>query len=225
VAVELWLRDNRATLDAEEQALMDTRIVEAKAEIRAMEGELTELENDIRQAADVVEGDAGHGRARLLAEEYRGQMDQELAIMRVTRSSMPGDLQGGLQRIDQQRAALDGVDNKLAEMQSALDAKVRDRVDEVRLAIAQEASKLDSLEQEHASLTNDTQALLGPVADRTLAAVGRQFRDLVLKADVGIIDVAWTRKQAETDKVNDLIREQQRRSSELESEFAEFLKE
>ena len=60
---------------------------------------------------------------------------------------------------------------------------------------------------------------------RTLAAVGRQFRDLVLKADVGIIDVAWTRKQAETDKVNDLIREQQRRSSELESEFAEFLKE
>jgi tetratricopeptide (TPR) repeat protein len=225
VAVELWLRDNRGKLDAEEQALMDTRIVEARGEIRALEEALGKLESEIRQAADLVEGDAGRGRARRLAEEYKGLMTEELAILRAARGSVAGDLQGGLQRIDQQRLALDAIDQRLADMQQALDGKVRDKVDEVRLAIAQEAARLDGLEQEHAGLTNETQALLGPVADRTLAAVGKQFRDLVLKADVGIIDVAWARKQTETDKVNDLIREQQRRSSELELEFAEFLRE
>ena len=48
----------------------------------------------------------------------------------------------------------------------------------------------------------------------------------VLSLDtLGIIDVAWARKQAETKKVNELIREQQERQNELENEFEDVLRE
>lgn len=225
VAVELWMRDTRGELSKEEQDLMDTRLVAARTETEALEAALAELESEIQRTSDIVEGDAGHGRARMLSAKFSGVQAKEIALLRAGRGSVPSELQGALQRIDQQRVALDGIDGELATMQTALDAKVRDRVDELRHSIAKEAAQLEAYAQEQSSLSGETQALLGPIADRTLAAVGQQFRDLVLKADVGIIDVAWTRKQAETEKVNDLIREQQRHSQELEAEFADFLKE
>ncbi len=225
VAVELWMRDSRADLSKEEQDLMDTRLVSARSETETLEAALAQIESEIRRTSDIVEGDAGHGRARMLAVAFSGVQSKEVALLRAGRASVPATMQGALQRIDQQRVALDGIDRELEAMQAALDAKVRDRVNELRHSIAKEAGQLEVYAQEQASLSGETQALLGPIADRTLAAVGKQFRDLVLKADVGIIDVAWTRKQAETEKVNDLIREQQRYSQELEAEFADFLKE
>jgi len=225
VAVELWMRDNRSGLDAEARTLMDNRLQEARAETRVLEQELAQLEREIAQASEVVGGDAGRGRAHQLGKEYAAVQNEELALLRQGRLSVPGELQGVLQRLDQQRTALDQISGRLESMQSSLDGQVKSRVDEVRYAIAQEVARLDTYEREQGTLAGETQALLGPVADRTLAAVGKQFRDLVLKADVGIIDVAWARKQQETEKVNDLIREQQRRNQELEAEFAEFLKE
>lgn len=225
VAVEMWLRDNRASLSPEEQALMDNRLSETRRETEGLERELATLERDLEQAGEVVAGDAGHGRVRELTASYDALQSKEIALLRAGRSSVPGEMQGALQRIDQQRVALDAIDAQLESMQAVLDGKVRQQVDEIRYSIAQEVGRLDKYEQEQNNLSAQTQGLLGPVADRTLAAVGKQFRDLVLKADVGIIDVAWARKQVETEKVNDLIREQQRRSQELEAEFVDFLKE
>jgi hypothetical protein len=45
----------------------------------------------------------------------------------------------------------------------------------------------------------------------------------VLKADVGIIDVAWARKQQVTDRVAKVVREQQDRTRELETEFQDVI--
>ena len=101
---------------------------------------------------------------------------------------------------------------------------MKERVDEIRKEIAVEVNRLAQYEVEHGQLTGETDDLLGPVASRTLESVSQQFRDLVLRADVGIIDVAWARKQVETEKVNELIKEQRERTQELEEEFADVLK-
>ena len=62
-----------------------------------------------------------------------------------------------------------------------------------------------------------------PVAADSLSAVAAEFNDLVLKADVGIIDVAWARKQGVTDKVSTLVRELQDKTRELEIQFNDVL--
>jgi hypothetical protein len=101
--------------------------------------------------------------------------------------------------------------------------RMKDQLDAV---IAEEVSML---RERRASAPGEFQGLFlrleqRPVASRTLESVSQQFRDLVLRADVGIIDVAWARKQVETEKVNDLIKEQRERTQELEEEFADVLK-
>jgi chromosome segregation ATPase len=141
------------------------------------------------------------------------------------RGSVPGELQGLTTRIDQQRASMQQIDQDLRQLQASLDQQVEGRVTELKNAIAIEAEHIQKYGAEKSELQASTDQILGPVATRTLNRVGSQFREFVLQADVGIIDVAWARKQAETTKVNDLIKEQQDRTSELEAEFSDVLTE
>jgi hypothetical protein len=55
--------------------------------------------------------------------------------------------------------------------------------------------------------------------------VDSKLEGLLMKADVGLIDVAWARKQAETRKVDDMIRQLQDQTAALEAEFADVLRE
>jgi hypothetical protein len=102
---------------------------------------------------------------------------------------------------------------------------VADQVSELRQAVAREAVQVAAYRRQFDRLAESSEQLLGPVATRTLVAVGERYDDLVQKADLGIIDVAWARKQDETERVNGLIRQMQERTQALEAEFEDVLKE
>ncbi len=225
VAVDVWLRDNRPQLGAEEIELMEQRVKKTRQLLDGYEKELAVLDADIRRATDLGEGDAGRTRAQALNRQYDAAVQEEVSAMRTVRPQVSGELQGALARIDQQRSAVVKVERDLETLQNGLEQTVADEVASVKKSIAVEVANLTKYEREHSLLASETDRLLGPVASRTLVAVGEQFNDLVLKADVGIIDVAWARKQAETERVNKLIREQQERQSELETEFEDVLRE
>jgi tetratricopeptide (TPR) repeat protein len=224
VAVEIWLGRNREHMPPEEVALTEERIKESTAEVQRLEKEMDALQTELRRATLIAESDAGRTRAMRMQEELDRVIAEEVSMLRGRRSASPGEFQGLFLRLDQQRATLGEISANLARLQTQLDAQVRDRVAEIQREVAVEVNKLAEYETEHGTLAGETELLLGPIATRTLDAVGEQFRSLVLRADVGIIDVAWARKQAETDKVNTLIKEQRDRTQELEEEFSDVLK-
>ena len=104
-------------------------------------------------------------------------------------------------------------------MEQTVDA----RVDEVRTQVIASLKNLDIEQAEHVQLAGQADQLLGPVAEQTFEIVDDEIRDLVMEADVGILDVAWARKQARTEKVTELVQELRQRSTELEDEFDEVL--
>jgi tetratricopeptide (TPR) repeat protein len=225
VAVELWINANRDQLNQEELKLLEERIKTAQAEIEALEADLEGVASELRTSEAVASGDAGRGRASNLRRQYAELLAQETQLMRSMRDRVPGELQSVTARIDQQRTALAQIDQDLQSLTGSLDSQVEKRVGEIKGAVAAEAERIRGYQGEHAELSSTTGEMLGPVAARTLNDVGKQFNNLVLQADVGIIDVAWARKQAETKKVNDLIKEQTDRTLELESEFSDVLEE
>ncbi len=224
VAVELWLGQNREHLTADAIRLTQSRIKASRAEVTELEEALDALQSEIRRATMMAESDAGRTRAMRTRDQLEGVLAEETALLHGRRAAAPGDLQGLFARLDQQRGGLAKIGENLARLQTSLDAQVRDRVDEIRKEIAVEVNRMGQYETEQGELSQETDRLLGPVASRTLESVGEQFRDLVLRADVGIIDVAWARKQVETEKVNALIKEQRERTQELEEEFSDVLK-
>ena len=69
-----------------------------------------------------------------------------------------------------------------------------------------------------------THALDCRIAFDSFKRVRRQFYDLVLKADVGMVDVAWTKKQDDTNKIQDLSKQKDKELKGLDDEFKEVLK-
>ncbi len=225
VAVEKWYRENIGTLSEKEQRLLEQRLQKAKAALTAVEEEQRTLERDIGNAAYLVDGDAGRTRSLRLRAQFDSVLEEERGILRAYRPRVRADYQAVLARIDSQRLALTEYRSQLQELQANLDRRVKQKIEEMRTAVVSEVKKLAEYDRERSRLAADTRAMLGPVAAQTLDSVGKQFNTLVLKADVGIIDVAWARKQAQTDKVNTIIQEQQRAVQELQNEFADALRE
>lgn len=225
VAVERWFRDHADTLEPEERELLKKRLTTARAALTAVAKEQSGLEREIGSAAYLADGDAGRTRALRLRAQFESVLNDELALLKKHRDRVPQKLRSILVRIDGQRGQLARFVETLRALQINLDRQVESKAEEVRRAVLAEVRRLAEFEQERRRLVVDTRAMLGPVAERTLDSVGEQFRNLVLKADVGIIDVAWARKQAQTEKVNSIIQEQQRAVRELELEFADALRE
>lgn len=223
IAMELWLNQNRDMIQGEARKLMQERLVEAGTQVTDLERDLLTLQRDARAAAARHGGDAGRGRARHIRESYAQVMGEEAALLARLRSQAPADVQGVSARMDQQRQALLQIHSELARLQAELDRQIDARIAELRQLVQEEGSRLQATRSDYEVLRTETDRSLGPVASQALTDVAEEFKGLVLKADVGIIDVAWARKQSVTQKVGSLVQEQQQRVRELETEFADVL--
>jgi hypothetical protein len=224
-AVEHWVNESRDKMSPESLKLLLERIQTVASEIRDLERSLEQLQAEIRTAGEVSGGDSGRTRARNLRANYAALMAQEIALLHSHRDRVASDMQGLTARIDQQRTATQQIEQELQQLETSVEAQIQKPVLEAKALLAAEMEKLARYEGEYGDISSKTNEVLGPVATRTLHAVEKQFGQFVLEADVGIIDVAWARKQAETKKVNDLIKEQQDRTLELENEFSDVLEE
>jgi hypothetical protein len=71
----------------------------------------------------------------------------------------------------------------------------------------------------------DANNLVGRIAFDSFHRVRQQFYDLVLKANVGTVDVAFTRKQDKTVEIQKLSAQKDRELRALDRDFKEVLKE
>jgi hypothetical protein len=225
IAMEVWLNQNRDQLEDQARKLMQERLVEAGKEVAQIEKDVVDLQRETRTSAARHGGEAGRGRARLVREAYSEAMREEVSLLAGYRSRAPTDVQAVAMRMDQQRQALMQIHSDLQRLQTELDQQIDARIAELRQLIRDEGGRLQASRTDYDGLRTETDHSLGPVASRALVEVAEEFKGLVLKADVGVIDVAWARKQFVTKQVGELVQEQQQRIRELETEFADVLTE
>jgi hypothetical protein len=71
----------------------------------------------------------------------------------------------------------------------------------------------------------ETKGYVGRIAYQSFRAVHRQFYQLVLKADIGIVDVVWQRKRERVDKIQQLSAAKSVDLSAMDEEFKGVLRE
>ncbi|HEY6098016.1 MAG TPA: hypothetical protein VIW03_01210, partial [Anaeromyxobacter sp.] len=96
--------------------------------------------------------------------------------------------------------------------------ELRDRVAAEQVALAGHSGALDGVQ----SVAKD---LVGRIAYRSFVDVRAQFYKLVLKADVGIVDVAWSRKRQRLDKIQLLSQQKATEIEQLDREYRALARE
>jgi tetratricopeptide (TPR) repeat protein len=226
-ATELWVERYRAQIggDAEARAEFADELRRHRAVVASYLNEVKELRQAIGEARDKISGVALATGEAAVRERVLVALAEERKALDVPRS---GIAQGRLQEVERGEALVyrlvklrdraQAVKGAAARAAEARAGALRARIGAERRELGAHSGAIDTLVQE-------AKTFVGELAFRSFRDVREQFYQLVLKADVGIVDVAWSRKRERLDKIQQLSQQKATELQQLDRDFKTLLRE
>lgn len=175
----------------------------------------------IRQIQTSRSTDVG-STERELRRRLAEALNEERGLLRSSRSGV-GDVD--FARFDQLHETLDGVDAGVETFFREIGRMVAEQTADVRATLGGERAALDRYE---AALDRDqaeVDQLAGEIAIASFMDVQRRFSALTMRANLGILDVAWREKEDISDSITGLFEERDREYRIMDADFAEIREE
>jgi hypothetical protein len=134
-------------------------------------------------------------------------------------------LGGGGGRTDELLRRLGEAERRLDQRDGELERVANERAAEIRRQVDEESQRIVGYQQTLAQLDTEAEEVVGAVTYHNFRLVQRRFYDLVLRADVGRIDVTWAVREEHRMRVEILTRERQRELQALDDDFREIMDE
>jgi tetratricopeptide (TPR) repeat protein len=188
-----------------------TPVPDADAAVRAEPPEIPIALESARLQVGV--GDDRYRRQGRIREEYNRLIAREQ------------ELGGGGGRSDELLRRLQAAERRLDQRDGELERVANERATEIRRQVDEESQRIVGYQQTLAQLDTEAEEVVGAVTYHNFRLVQRRFYDLVLRADVGRIDVSWAVREEHRMRVEMLTRERQRELQALDDDFREIMDE
>ena len=226
VALEKYVVDQGPAIKAEEVAKINAELTASRAEVNKMRVDLAEIRRDSTLGKDRAgTGDETAGKRKELRGELRRALDKEHDYMKTLGGKMSSGDQRKMQQIATLTAQARGASSKLDTINGTIDAIVDDALGEVRSALNDEKVNLGAYKQEFINYEAESHGLGGEVLALSFQSVTNKFYDILIRSDVGIVDVAWSLKEASETLLKRLNLDQARERKTLDSNFADVIRE
>lgn len=215
-----WLAGHEPTLAPAQREFLRAEADREGADLGRADEVLDELRqqvSDLKAALDTL-GGRGSGEERL-RQDLNALLGEERALLAAVRGTASSDV---LARVDRLHGTLDGVDARNAAFRSGLDASVDARLADARALLATERAALDASQGALAAVDAAAGDLRARATAVALERVRREVSAIVLRADVGIIDTAFARKQGETEAISALQRARAVELTDLTQAYADL---
>ncbi len=175
------------------------------------------LEEDFKEQREMLERIGGQKITDDLLNQYLGKMSRTKVAITNEQSMllMQNRLLLAKRKID---IALLRLDIYMSRVQIMVDAQTKD----IRAEILVQKQVFDDYKKSLAKLEQDNSEYLVNVSTAAFENVKKRFNSVILRADVGILDVAWGRKESRTKKITDLVEERNVQLERLRQEFGEI---
>jgi tetratricopeptide (TPR) repeat protein len=223
-AIDKWVGDTRAERKntPEDEKIFLGKLQKEQATLVELDKELAEVRTQLAAERDTAAASvSGEDQIR---QKYTDILAREHGLFAQAETALGGDAARLLTRAHEIRARLTVVRGRVDTARSSIREQVHRRGEEIRRKVLAEQSLLQGYAGEVATVSGDARDLVGRIAFDSIQRVRQQFYDLVLKADVGLVDVSFTRKQDKTTQIQDLSQKKDHELRELDQEFKEVLK-
>ncbi len=205
---------------------------EAKAEIDHFIGDVESegSEGDrLRKELDDAKSAVGVDDADMQqASALRAQYDDVLRRLhdldvRVRQRLSAGDRE----KAEQIESILDrarAVQTKVNAFNGRIDHMLDEQLKEITTAVDDEKLKVMAYRKTLGGYTDESADVGGGIVAENFKAVTQRFYNVVVRADVGIIDVAWALKESSTHESTKLLAERKRELKLLDDQFKEVTK-
>jgi hypothetical protein len=117
------------------------------------------------------------------------------------------------------------VERQLDQRDAEVAAVVQRRVAEMLVVVDEETTNLARYRVALRSLEGETEDVVGAITYLNFNRVHDRFYDLVLRADLGKIDISWARREDHRLRIDALTRERARELQALDDEFRDVMDE
>jgi tetratricopeptide (TPR) repeat protein len=176
-------------------------------------------------ATSIGVDDADAQAAARLRAQYEEVLKRQHAAFVEVKSRLGGGERAKADQIDSIQERARGVEGKVQTFNSRVDEILDNKLKDITSALADEKAKVSAYREKLASYTTESTEVGGAIVAASFKQVAQRFYNVVVRSDVGIIDVAWALKDAATKETNRLVAERKRELKVLDDEFKEVLKE
>jgi tetratricopeptide (TPR) repeat protein len=223
---QVWLdehRDISGTSEGRAEFLEEMR--KHKEVVAAYEDELRALRQEIGKVADAMGGSEGSAGDAAMRQAYRAAVARTWTALAAGRDAVAGQGRERLGRLEAVRDRLPDLLARADRVKLSLRGGARAGAAGLRSRVQGERKLMQGYSGDLGGVQEETKNLVGRIAFKSFRDVRAQFYRLVLKADVGIIDVAWQRKRERVDKIQQLSAQKSADSAAMEEEFRGVLRE
>jgi TolA-binding protein len=120
---------------------------------------------------------------------------------------------------------IDGIQAKLVDFDSRVDATADRRLAVIKQNIAAQKTELAAVNGKLGGVLAESQNVGGGLAQAMLGRVTDRFYDVVVQSDVGLVDVSWGLKDQKSTNLSKLINQQKLELKSVDDDFHSLLEE
>jgi len=226
VALQKYLNEVDPPPTAQQRAHAEQELKEMSIEVEQMRAELAEVRREATLGRDEAgTGDEVAARARNLRSQLRNAFAAEHKKMAAILSRQGGGDGAKADKIGKLVAQIDAIDSRLDKMNVTIDAIVEDALAEVRSDLDREKAELSSYRREFLLYEAESRELGGTVLGSAFRNVKAKFYDVIVRSDVGTVDVSWSEKEDADEDLRRLELDRNRELKQLQDEFRDILEE
>lgn len=188
-------------------------VVDAETMLAQLQRESAAIRSAMATAGGAASGEEA------LRQQLHALIDQERELLRAARDPSQA---ASLARLDRLDAASLDVLARTRRFRERLDGVVDARAADARVLLDTERQALEAYRLSLSGIEATAGDLRGQATTVALERVRREVSRIVLRADVGIIDTAFARKQAETEAIGSLQRARALELTELTQAYADL---
>jgi tetratricopeptide (TPR) repeat protein len=225
IAIESYYRSSRS-----EQKIRPEDIQGPIRDMRAAIDELRTMHDQLREEISdatregTTAGEAGAAE-REQTQHLTELLRQESEVEDAAKMRLGSNERGQAERVGGLMIRCDSIQGKLNEFDKKVDAQVDTRLENVRKYLDAEKEELAKAGGKLGAIVDDSKGLGGGLAQAMFAKVADKFYDLVVRSDVGLIDVAWGLKDQKTGAVTKLTNQKNQEMKALDEDFRKVLEE
>ncbi len=214
VAIERYLTDPSHQAPGLDRAQLQEELLRQRQAIAQYRDRVTTLRRQIAQGREQVGvGDPRYARDLELRDQVRDLVQREAAMLRATGSLSP-DADALLQRLGRIDQIVDSADERVAGL-------VEQRVRAILTRVQEEEGRVTGYRNRLSALEAEASTVVGNLILRQFRNVQVQLYQIVMRADLGLVDVAWEMREEHNNRARFLAEEQNREISQINDEFSE----
>lgn len=115
--------------------------------------------------------------------------------------------------------------DNIAGLRGELDLAVAEKMEDLRVRLEREKRAVEAEKSRYLTTRSEVSKTAGDIAANFWAYVYGRIRELVMNADLGMVDIAWLRKDERSKELSETIEERKKERDVLEQDFQQYLKE